>query len=123
MAEDCLFCKIGAGTIPAPHLHDDALCYAIADIAPKAPVHLLVIPREHLHGVNALDAAREALGGHLLRVAADLARQKGLEKNGFRLVFNSGADAGQTVFHLHLHLLGGQPLGVMNGPTDKTPVN
>lgn len=113
MAADCLFCKIATGSIPAPHIHDDAQCYAIDDIAPKAPTHILIIPREHFAGAPEVSAEREALVGHLVRVAAQLAREKGLEKGGYRLVFNSGADAGQTVFHLHLHLLGGQALGEM----------
>lgn len=115
MASDCLFCKIGAGSIPAPHIYDDAQCFAIHDIAPKAPTHILVIPREHFAGAPELDPGREALAGHLLKVAADLAREKGLENGGYRLVLNSGPDAGQTVFHLHLHLLGGRPLGEMAG--------
>ncbi len=112
-AEGCLFCKIGSGAVPAPHVHDDELCYAIADIAPKAPVHLLVIPREHFSGAPEVTAEREKLVGHLVAVAAELARQQGLEGDGYRLVLNSGAAAGQTVFHLHLHLLGGRPLESM----------
>jgi histidine triad (HIT) family protein len=111
--DDCLFCRIGSGAIPAPHLHDDELCYAIADIAPKAPTHLLVIPREHFAGAPEMDEGREALVGHLVRVASQLARQQGLERDGYRLVLNSGPAAGQTVFHLHLHLLGGKKLGEM----------
>lgn len=111
--EGCLFCKIGSGAIPAPHLHDDELCFAIADIAPKAPVHLLVIPREHFSGPPEVSGGREKLLGHLVAVAAGLARQRGLEPEGYRLVLNSGIAAGQTVFHLHLHLLGGATLGAM----------
>jgi histidine triad (HIT) family protein len=111
--DDCLFCRIGSGAIPAPHLHDDELCFAIADIAPKAPTHLLVIPREHFSGAPEMNEGREALVGHLVRVASQLARQEGLETDGYRLVLNSGAAAGQTVFHLHLHLLGGKKLGEM----------
>lgn len=113
MSADCLFCRIGSGAIPAPHVHDDDLCFALADIAPKAPVHILVIPREHFSGAPEANEAREKLIGHLVKVAADLARQKGLEPEGYRLVINSGAHAGQTVFHLHLHLLGGRPLAEM----------
>lgn len=95
------------------HLHDDELCFAIADIAPKAPTHLLVIPREHFAGAPEMSVDREALVGHLVSVASQLARQKGLETDGYRLVLNSGPAAGQTVFHLHLHLLGGKSLGEM----------
>jgi len=112
MPSDCLFCKIGSGAIPAPHMHDDETCFAIADIAPKAPVHYLVIPREHFSGAPEVTEQREKLVGHLVAVAAELARQKGLTE-GYRLVLNSGSDAGQTVFHLHLHLLGGRALETM----------
>jgi histidine triad (HIT) family protein len=113
VAVDCLFCRIGSGDIPAPHVYDDEFCFAIADIAPKAPTHLLVIPREHFEGAAQVTAQREGLVGHLVRVAAQLAGQKGLATDGYRLVMNSGRDAGQTVFHLHLHLLGGKSLGEM----------
>jgi diadenosine tetraphosphate (Ap4A) HIT family hydrolase len=111
--EQCLFCRIVSGELPAPRLHEDDACVAIADIAPKAPVHLLILPREHFASSDAVDAAREPLVGHLVRVAADLARERGLDAGGYRLVFNHGAHAGQTVFHLHLHLLGGRDLGGM----------
>jgi len=104
--QDCLFCRIASGAIPAPRLHEDARCIAIADIAPKAPVHLLVIPIEHIASASGVDEAR-------VRVAADLARERGLEAGGYRLVLNHGPQAGQTVFHLHLHLLGGRDLGAM----------
>lgn len=112
MSSDCLFCKIGSGAIPAPHVHDDELCFAIADIAPKAPTHLLIIPREHFSGAPEVTDGREKTVGHLVQVAAKLAKARGLE-GGYRLVMNSGADAGQTVFHLHMHLLGGRALGDM----------
>jgi diadenosine tetraphosphate (Ap4A) HIT family hydrolase len=110
MAADCLFCRIVSGGLPAAREHDDALCVAVADIAPKAPVHLLVMPKEHLSGVQEIGPGREALVGHLVKVAVDLARQKGLEPDGYRIVINSGAHGGQTVFHLHVHLLGGRLL-------------
>jgi histidine triad (HIT) family protein len=112
MSADCLFCNIGSGAIPAPHVHDDDVCFAIADIAPKAPTHLLIIPREHFSGPPELTEAREKTVGHLVHVAAKLAQDRGLG-SGYRLVMNSGADAGQTVFHLHMHLLGGRPLDAM----------
>jgi histidine triad (HIT) family protein len=111
-AADCLFCKISSGAIPAPHVHDDDVCFAIADIAPKAPTHLLIIPREHFSGAPEVTDAREKAVGHLVKVAAQLAQARSLE-GGYRLVMNSGADAGQTVFHLHMHLLGGRPLDAM----------
>jgi diadenosine tetraphosphate (Ap4A) HIT family hydrolase len=113
MVADCLFCKFASGAIPVPKAYEDERCIAIADIAPKAPTHLLLIPKEHFVGAPEVNAAREALTGHLVAVAAQLAREKGLEQGGYRLVLNSGSDAGQTVFHLHLHLLGGRALGEM----------
>jgi histidine triad (HIT) family protein len=113
VAADCLFCRIIGGGIPAAKLHEDALCVAIADIAPKAPVHLLVLPKEHFSGAPEITAPREALVGHLVKVAADLARERGLEPDGYRIVLNSGAHGGQTVFHLHVHLLGGRPFAEM----------
>ena len=113
MPADCLFCRIVAGSVPAAKLHDDDRCIAIADIAPKAPVHLLVLPKEHLGGAPEIDGNKEALAGHLVRTAADLAREKGLEPDGYRIVINSGTHGGQTVGHLHVHLLGGRLLGVM----------
>ncbi len=106
----CVFCGIISGAIPAVRLHEDAHCVAIADIAPLAPVHLLILPREHLASVSAAQEPQENLIGHLVRVAATLARARGLEENGYRLVFNHGAHAGQTVHHVHLHLLGGRIL-------------
>lgn len=113
MAEGCLFCRILGGAIPAPRLYEDGRCVVIADIAPQAPVHLLVIPKEHLSGVADLGADHEALVGHLVAVAAEQARQRGLDGTGYRLVFNHGSDARQTLLHLHLHLLGGRMLGDM----------
>ncbi|MGH7442490.1 MAG: histidine triad nucleotide-binding protein [bacterium] len=114
MASDgCLFCRIAAGDVPVSKLHSDEICIAVADIAPQAPVHLLILPREHLVSTVALDGSREALAGHLLRVAAELARERGLDATGYRLVLNHGVDAGQTVPHLHLHLLGGRVLGAL----------
>ncbi len=113
MSEDCLFCKIVEKSDPATLLYEDEQCVAIQDIFPKAPVHFLVIPRQHFSGALEVDGAREQLVGHLVAVAARLARENGVAEKGFRLVFNTNAHAGQTVFHLHLHLLGGQALGGM----------
>jgi histidine triad (HIT) family protein len=107
---DCLFCRIVSGAIPADRAYEDGQCVAIADIAPLAPVHLLILPREHLASASELDAGREAMAGHLVHVAAQLARGRGLDVSGYRLVFNHGVEAGQTVQHLHLHLLGGRAL-------------
>jgi histidine triad (HIT) family protein len=107
---DCLFCRIVEGSLPARIVHRDEHCTAFWDIRPQAPTHLLIVPNRHL---DSLDAAKEedaALLGHLLLTAARLAEQLGLEQ-GYRVVINTGREAGQSVFHLHLHLLGGRPLG------------
>ena len=107
MAEsDCLFCRIIRGEIPAKVVRETEDCIAFRDINPQAPVHILVIPREH---VPSLDAARDAaIVGKLALFAAELARAEGIAEGGYRTVINTNADAGQTVFHLHLHLLGGR---------------
>ncbi len=105
----CLFCKIVEGSIPSKAEYQDDKCYAFADIDPKAPVHVLIVPREHLASLAQAGSDHPALLGHLLWVAADLARSKGLAK-GYRVVINTGSHAGQTVDHLHVHLLGGRAL-------------
>lgn len=110
---NCLFCRLVDGAIPSKRLHEDERCIAVHDIAPQAPVHFLILPREHVDSVADMDEAREALVGHLVHVASALARQSGLDPSGYRLVFNYGEHAGQTVRHLHLHLLGGGRLGPM----------
>jgi histidine triad (HIT) family protein len=104
---DCLFCKIGAGQIPAKLVYQDDNLFAIEDIHPQAPTHILICPRKHFESLN--DAAPEdaALIGRLHIVAAQFARERNLTA-GYRTLFNSGAGAGQSVFHLHLHLLGGR---------------
>mgnify|MGYP001296023786 CR=1 FL=1 len=107
---DCLFCKIAAKQIPASIVHEDADLVAFKDIAPQAPVHVLIVPRVHIESLNALDESHGALMGRIIVVAAKLARDLGLAEGGYRLVTNCGPDAGQTVFHLHTHLLGGTPL-------------
>jgi histidine triad (HIT) family protein len=105
----CLFCKIIDGSIPSKAECQDEKCYAFADIHPQAPVHLLIVPREHLVSLAEAGEEHPALLGHLLWAAANLARAKGLGK-GYRVVINTGGDGGQTVDHLHLHLLGGRPM-------------
>ncbi|MEY4348277.1 MAG: hypothetical protein RIS43_696 [Actinomycetota bacterium] len=104
---DCLFCKIAAGEIPSKQLHSDDHVVAFYDIAPEAPHHFLVIPRNHFTDVAELAADAE-LSAHLLAVATSLAEQE--IEGGYRLVFNTGANGGQTVFHAHLHVLGGRSL-------------
>jgi histidine triad (HIT) family protein len=106
---DCLFCKIVAGTIPSTRVYEDEEAIAFADIHPQAPVHLLVIPKEHIQSHAHAAAEHTPLFGHLMAVVAELARQKHLA-NGYRIVLNTGPDGGQTVDHLHLHLLGGRPM-------------
>ena len=106
---DCIFCKIVAGTIPAAKLYDDDQAIAFADIAPAAPVHFLVVPKQHMVSLAHTARADAALLGHLLALAAELAAAKGLSQ-GFRTVINSGADGGQTVDHLHIHVLGGRQM-------------
>ena len=105
----CLFCKIVDGSIPSTAVYQDELCYAFADIHPQAPVHVLVAPREHIVSLDDADEGDRALLGHLLWAAAQIAKVKGLS-NGYRVVVNTGEDGGQTVEHLHVHLLGGRSL-------------
>jgi histidine triad (HIT) family protein len=105
---DCLFCKIERGEIPASKVHEDPLCFAFEDIQPQAPTHVLVCPRRHVASLAAAGSGHQELFGHLLATAAAIARGRGLE--AFRTVINTGAEAGQSVFHLHLHLLGGRPM-------------
>lgn len=109
--DNCIFCKIIDGTIPAKKVYEDDDIIVIEDISPVAPHHLLLIPRKHI--VNALDLAPEddALVGRVFRVAAEIARKRGVDERGFRIVQNSNADAGQSVFHIHFHLLAGRHLG------------
>jgi histidine triad (HIT) family protein len=106
----CIFCKIVDGSIPSTAIHEDELCFAFADLHPQAPVHVLVVPREHINSTAEVEQTDRALLGHLLWAAAEIARKQGLAK-GYRIVANTGEDGGQTVEHLHLHLLGGRPLG------------
>ena len=110
---DCLFCKFASGAIPVDKLHDDDLCYALRDIEPKAPVHLLVIPRAHIESAPHVVAEHGALLARMLAVAEELAQREGISDSGYRLVFNVGPDSGRTIFHLHMHVLGGRNLGGM----------
>ena len=108
MADTCLFCRIVRKEIPATIVAETDDCVAFRDINPQAPTHVLVIPREHVPSLN--DAADAALVGRLALVAAEIARKEGIAESGYRTVINTNADAGQTVFHIHLHLLGGRPM-------------
>jgi histidine triad (HIT) family protein len=109
MSADCLFCKIAAKQIPAKIVYEDPVVFAFEDIGPQAPTHLLICPRKHIVSLEDATAEDEQMLGHLQTVATKLARQKGL-KEGFRTVVNTGENAGQSVQHLHLHLLGGRSM-------------
>jgi histidine triad (HIT) family protein len=105
--DDCLFCRIAAGSIPSKLVHQDDECVAFQDIEPRAPVHVLIVPRRHIPSLAELADGDRDLVGHLQLTAARIARQQGLTA-GYRVVVNCGADGGQTVPHLHVHLLGGR---------------
>ncbi|MCA3014555.1 MAG: histidine triad nucleotide-binding protein [Myxococcaceae bacterium] len=107
---DCLFCRIVAGTIPAKRIHDDEHCLGFFDINPQAPTHALFIPKRHLATVNDATAEDRLLLGHLAYAASRFAQAQGFADAGYRLVMNCNADGGQTVFHVHLHLLAGRRL-------------
>ena len=113
MDNDCLFCRIVAGEIPATVVHETDTTLAFRDIGPKAPVHVLVIPKEHHRDVAAMANADPSAAADVLAAAAAVAEAEGLLADGFRLIFNSGANGGQEVFHVHAHVLGGRPLGPM----------
>jgi histidine triad (HIT) family protein len=108
---DCLFCKMAHGEFAVDMLHQDGLVFAIADIAPRAPVHALIIPRNHIASARQLDASEHGpLLGHMVSVANKLAAEFDIDERGYRLAFNVGEEGGQTIYHLHMHLLGGRPL-------------
>lgn len=107
---DCLFCKIINGEIPSNKVYEDEMVYAFYDIAPIAPVHFLVIPKEHISGAAAITPENSAVVAHIFEVIAKLAKELGLD-DGFRVITNNGENAGQTVHHLHFHVIAGKPLG------------
>jgi histidine triad (HIT) family protein len=107
---DCLFCKILKGEIPASIIYEDDRLIAFNDINPQAPLHALVVPKRHIASLNELSADDDALVGEMVRRAAAIAKQRGYSERGFRTVFNTNAEAGQTVFHIHLHVLAGRGL-------------
>lgn len=107
---DCLFCKIVRGEIPAQKVYEDSVCIAFNDINPQAPRHILVIPREHFASLAEATEAHEAAIGHAMRACAQIADQEGFGADGFRTVINTGKNAQQSVFHLHIHLLGGRAM-------------
>ena len=113
MAEDCIFCKIGSGEIKSDILYRDDNCFVIRDIAPRAPVHFLVIPCHHIPHPPDLTPERYQVIGGMFKAAEEMARREGVGSTGYRIVINQGSDAGQDVDHLHLHVLAGRPLGAM----------
>jgi len=110
MPSDCLFCRIVAGELPSSQVYSDDAVVAIRDIAPQAPTHILLLTRKHIPSVNAIGPADLDLVGKLAVAAAELAKREGIAEGGYRLVVNVGRDGGQTVDHLHVHMLGGRPM-------------
>jgi histidine triad (HIT) family protein len=110
MSRDCLFCRIAAKQIPADIVHEDDETIAFRDINPQAPTHLLIIPKEHIETLNDLEPSHDALVGRLVLRARALAASEAVDERGYRLVLNCLAEAGQSVYHVHLHLLGGRPM-------------
>ena len=108
---DCLFCKIAAGELPSNKVYEDENVFAFHDLNPKAPTHVLIIPRQHIATINDIQPENSALVGQLYLTAKQIAQDMGFSDAGYRVVMNCNQDAGQTVFHIHLHLLGGRQLG------------
>ena len=108
MAPDCLFCRIVSGEIPAARLADNSYCIAFRDVNPQAPTHVLVIPRVHFASLD--DVTEASVIGEVMLMAAEVARAEGIAESGYRVVLNTGADGGQSVHHLHAHVLGGRPM-------------
>lgn len=111
MAEECLFCKMASGEMDVSKLYDDTEVFAIRDINPRAPVHFMVIPKRHIASVAEVGEAEGPLLGRVFSVANQVARQEGIGESGYRFAFNYGRDGGQTIGHLHMHVLGGRRLG------------
>lgn len=107
---DCLFCKIIAGDIPSVKVYEDDKVFAFRDIEPQAPTHILIIPKEHIASANELTEENASIVGHIFAVAAKIAKEEGIADGGYRIVNNCGEDGGQTVKHLHFHMLGGRSL-------------
>lgn len=111
MATECLFCRMAAGGAPVNKIHEDDLVFAIRDIHPRAPTHVMIIPREHIPSTRDLTMDHAGLLAHMFITATNVAMQLGVAEKGYRLAFNVGDEGGQTIYHLHLHLLGGHRLG------------
>ncbi len=110
---DCIFCQIVEGKIPSKIVYEDDEMIAFDDIDPRAPVHVLVVPREHISTLNDMDASREGLLGRMVLAATGIAKERGVADSGYRILVNCNSDGGQVVFHLHLHIIGGRHLGPM----------
>jgi histidine triad (HIT) family protein len=110
MSSDCLFCKIIGREIPASIVYEDDRVLAFNDINPQAPTHVLIVPKQHIASLDALAPEHDAIVGEVVRRAAAIARDRGITAGGYRTVFNTNRDAGQTVFHIHLHLIGGRAM-------------
>ncbi len=108
--EDCLFCKIVSGDIPADKVYENEFVLAFRDIDPKAPTHILVIPKKHIRSINEMESEDQSLAGEMLLAAKAIAKSEGINESGFRTVFNTNDDGGQTVFHIHMHILGGRQM-------------
>lgn len=109
--EDCLFCKIIKGDIPSTKVYEDEFVYAFKDINPEAPVHILVVPKNHIKSINEIEEIDENLIGKIFLAIKKIAKEQGVAEQGYRVISNCGKDAGQTVMHLHFHILGGKKLG------------
>ena len=110
MSDACLFCKIISGEIQGTVVFRDEQATAFRDINPVGPTHILIVPNRHISSVNALESSDEGLVGHLFTVAGQLAKREGIDQSGYRLILNTGPNAGQAIFHIHVHLIGGQPM-------------
>ncbi|MDR1696192.1 MAG: histidine triad nucleotide-binding protein [Endomicrobium sp.] len=111
MADNCLFCKIAGGEIPSQKVYEDEKVFAFRDINPQAPLHVVIIPKKHINSLREISGQDSGILGHIQFAAAEIAKQFPEAKNGFRVVNNCGQDAGQTVFHIHYHLLAGRTFG------------
>lgn len=110
MVEDCIFCKIAAGVIPSTVVYEDEKILAFRDINPEAPTHILIIPKKHIKSINDIDSSDEGLIGYIFTAAKNIAKAEGIDESGYRIVSNCGDNGGQTVPHIHFHLLGGRSL-------------
>lgn len=108
--EDCIFCKIVKGEIPSEKVYEDDLVLAFNDLTPQAPIHTLIIPKEHIASANDVDDKNSKLIGHIIAIASKIAKEQGFDKDGYRIVNNCGRDGGQTVNHIHFHVLAGRGL-------------